>query len=144
MSHSPTHPKNYRARQWLVDLTGCDPSLLGKPARLRELVLEGVRRGGATAVTDQFHQAEILTGTVIMPSGRLAIQAWPTTGAVTLDIVDAVSDNEESGSLDFGAVVEFLRDMLRATDLQKSDVFRGETRPHVAPAEFMTEGAWLQ
>lgn len=72
----------------LVELHGCNAELLNHPVALKELLLEAVRRGQGTIVTDVFHtfNPHGVSGVVVIAESHVAIHTWPEHGYAAVDI----------------------------------------------------------
>ena len=90
MRSSPNSPSVNAplARHTLIDLHGCDRDLLNAPDTLKQLLLEAIRRGHGTVVTDVFHtfNPHGVTGVVVIAESHVAIHTWPEHGYAALDI----------------------------------------------------------
>lgn len=75
-------------RQVLVELYECNRQVLNDAATLRAIVLEGVRRSGATIVTDVFHTftPHGISGVIVIAESHVSIHTWPEFGYAALDI----------------------------------------------------------
>jgi S-adenosylmethionine decarboxylase len=76
------------ASHMLLELHGCDAELLNNPEALKELLLEAVRRGHGTIVTDVFHtfSPHGVSGVVVIAESHVAIHTWPEHGYAAVDI----------------------------------------------------------
>lgn len=111
------------ARHTLLELHGCDAVLLNAPEQLKELLLEAVRRGHGTIITQVFHtfSPHGVSGVIIIAESHLAIHTWPEHGYAAVDIFSC------GEKLDHAAMREFLRKSLRVTSLESRELTRGES-----------------
>jgi S-adenosylmethionine decarboxylase len=109
------------ARHTLLELHGCDAALLNSPNELKELLLEAVRRGQGTIVTDVFHtfSPHGVSGVVVIAESHVAIHTWPEHDYAAVDIFSCGS------TLDHAAIREWIRDGLRATNVESRELTRG-------------------
>ncbi|MEW6756141.1 MAG: adenosylmethionine decarboxylase [Candidatus Latescibacterota bacterium] len=75
-------------RHLLVDLYGCDPSLLDDPRGVEEALREAARAAGATVVGAAFHRFSPhgVTGVLLVQESHLAIHTWPERGFAAVDL----------------------------------------------------------
>ena len=109
------------ARHTLLELRGCDSSLLNTPADLKELLLEAVRRGHGTIVTDVFHNFSPhgVSGVVVIAESHVAIHTWPEHDYAAVDIFSCGT------TLDHTAIREWIRAGLRASNVETRELTRG-------------------
>ena len=109
------------ASQMLIELHGCKAELLNNPAALKELLLEAVRRGHGTIVTDVFHtfSPHGVSGVIVIAESHVAIHTWPEHGYAAVDIFTC------SPTMQPADVVGFLSARLQANSVQTVEVNRG-------------------
>ena len=109
------------ARHSLLELHGCDAALLNHPENLKALLLEAVRRGHGTIVTEVFHtfSPHGVSGVVVIAESHVAIHTWPEHAFAAVDIFSC------SASLDHGAIRTHLREGLRAQREECRELSRG-------------------
>ncbi len=75
-------------RQILVEFYDCDGEVLNDEARSRAILLEGVRRSGATIVSETFHtfSPHGVSGVIVIAESHVAIHTWPEYGYAAVDI----------------------------------------------------------
>lgn len=75
-------------RQILVEFYDCDRDVLNDEPLIRDIMLEGVRRSGATIVSDTFHtfSPHGVSGAVVIAESHVAIHTWPEHGYAAVDI----------------------------------------------------------
>ncbi|MBW1954125.1 MAG: polyamine aminopropyltransferase [Deltaproteobacteria bacterium] len=71
----------------LLDFYGCDPRRLDDLGFLKKTALEGVRRSGATIITDHFKQftPQGVSGVVIIAESHLTLHTWPEFSYIAVD-----------------------------------------------------------
>ena len=76
------------ARHTLLELHACDPAILANSDALRPLLLDAVRAGGATIVTEIFHNFSPhgVSGVIVIAESHVAIHTWPEHGYAAVDI----------------------------------------------------------
>ena len=109
------------ARHTLLELHGCDSAVLNAPAPLKELLLEAVRRGNGTIVTDVFHtfSPHGVSGVVVIAESHVAIHTWPEHGYAAVDIFSC------GVTLDHAAIRDWIRAGLRAANVESRELTRG-------------------
>ena len=109
------------ARHTLLELRGCDSALLNTPDALKDLLLEAVRRGHGTIVTDVFHtfSPHGVSGVVVIAESHVAIHTWPEHDYAAVDIFSC------GATLDHAAIREWIRLGLRATTVESRELTRG-------------------
>ena len=109
------------ARHTLLELHGCNSEILNTTSTLKELLLEAVRRGGGTIVTDVFHSFSPhgVSGVVVIAESHLAIHTWPEHGYAAVDIFSCGT------TLDHDAIREWIRAGLEAATVETRELTRG-------------------
>lgn len=109
------------ARHTLLEFHGCDCALLNDPAGLKALLLEAVRLGNGTIVTDVFHtfSPHGVSGVVVIAESHVAIHSWPEHGTAAVDIFSCGS------KLEHRAIQDHLRLHLQATSEECREFSRG-------------------
>ncbi len=76
------------ARHTLLEFHGCDPALLRNAEALKPCLLEAVREGRGTIVTDFFHNFSPygVSGVIVIAESHVAIHTWPEHGFAAVDI----------------------------------------------------------
>jgi S-adenosylmethionine decarboxylase len=101
------------ASHMLLELHGCDAELLNNPEALKGLLLEAVRRGHGTIVTDVFHtfSPHGVSGVVVIAESHVAIHTWPEAGFVTVDVYvcNYTTDNTDKAERLFQALEAVLK-----------------------------------
>ncbi|HEX7071783.1 MAG TPA: adenosylmethionine decarboxylase [Rhodothermales bacterium] len=75
-------------RQILVEFYDCDRDVLNQADTIRNVLLEGVRRSGATIVSDEFHtfSPHGVSGVIVIAESHVTIHTWPEHGYAAVDI----------------------------------------------------------
>jgi S-adenosylmethionine decarboxylase len=105
----------------LVELRECSAEMLDNSAALKELLLEAVRRGGGTIVTDVFHtfNPHGVSGVIVIAESHVAIHTWPEHGYAAVDIFSCGT------KLDHGAIRDWIAAGLGASDVECRELTRG-------------------
>ena len=105
----------------LLEFNGCDATLLNDPARLKALLLEAVRLGKGTIVTDVFHtfSPHGVSGVVVIAESHVAIHSWPEHGSAAVDIFSCGT------KLEHETIRDHLRRGLGATSEECREFARG-------------------
>ena len=106
---------------FLVEYTGCDPSVLDDVDRVRTLLSSAAEAAGATPVTSAFHtfRPRGVTGVVVLRESHISIHTWPETGYAAVDIYTCGSCLPEQAHA-------YLLEHLRAEMAQVLEVARGD------------------
>jgi len=74
--------------QLMLDLKGCDKTLLDDLLYIKECMLEAASEIGATVVGETFHQfsPQGVTGVISIAESHLSIHTWPEHGYAAIDI----------------------------------------------------------
>ncbi|MEA3208318.1 MAG: S-adenosylmethionine decarboxylase [Chthoniobacter sp.] len=109
------------ARHTLLEFHGCDSALLDDSAALRPILLEAVRHGHGTIVTDLFHDfcPQGVSGVIVIAESHVAIHTWPEHRFAAVDIFSC------SVALDQAAIGEAIRVGLRAQRVTAQTIERG-------------------
>ena len=105
----------------LVELHGCKEALLNDPAALKQLLLEAVRRGQGTIVTDVFHtfNPHGVSGVIVIAESHVAIHTWPEHGYAAVDIFSCGT------KLDHGVIRDWIAAGMGASDVECRELTRG-------------------
>src|SRR5579862_7029216 len=109
------------ARHTLLELCGCDIAMLNDPEALKALLLEAVRRGNGTIVTQVFHtfSPHGVSGVVVIAESHVAIHTWPEHGYAAVDVFSCGS------KLDHAVISEWIATGLRAGRVESRELERG-------------------
>jgi S-adenosylmethionine decarboxylase len=109
------------ARHTLLEFRGCDAALLNDPDALKEILLEAVRRGHGTIVTQVFHtfSPHGVSGVVVIAESHVAIHTWPEHRCASADIFSC------GAKLDHAATADWMAAGLKATETDSREFSRG-------------------
>ncbi len=109
------------ARHTLLELHGCDAAQLNDPASLKSVLLEAVRRGRGTIVTDVFHtfSPHGVSGVVVIAESHVAIHTWPEHRYAAVDIFSCGT------KLDHAIIRDHIRTALAAENVESRELTRG-------------------
>jgi S-adenosylmethionine decarboxylase len=109
----------------LLELHGCDPALLKDAEALRPLLLDAVRAGHGTVVTEIFHNFSPhgVSGVIVIAESHVAIHTWPEHGYAAVDIFSC------SSALDQVKIENCIRLGLRASHVSRRAFERGQIEP---------------
>ena len=108
-------------RQILVEFYDCNRDILSGEDIIREILLEGVRRSGATIVTDTFHtfSPHGVSGVVVIAESHVAIHTWPEHGYAAVDIFTC------GDTIDPWTIQKYLEDNFEAGNVSSMEMKRG-------------------
>jgi len=111
----------------LLELHGCDPLVLKNAEALRPLLLDAVRAGNGTVVTEVFHNFSPhgVSGVIVIAESQVAIHTWPEHAFAAVDIFSC------SNSLDQVKIETRIGKALGASRVTRRVFHRGETGPSV-------------
>ncbi len=109
------------ARHTLLELHGCAPALLQNAGTLKPALLEAVRAGGGTIVTEIFHNFSPhgVSGVIVIAESHVAIHTWPEHGFAAVDIFSC------SEALDQELIQARIAAALQSTRVEKRVIDRG-------------------
>ena len=109
------------ASHMLVELRDCNAELLGDPTALKELLLEAVRRGGGTIVTDVFHtfSPHGVSGVIVIAESHVALHTWPEHNYAAVDIFSCGT------KLDHASIRDWIATGMGASDVEYRQLTRG-------------------
>jgi S-adenosylmethionine decarboxylase proenzyme len=111
----------------LADLYECDPAVLDDAHLVRKAMLEGVRRAGATHITDFVHRfsPQGVSGVVVIAESHFSIHTWPEHGFAAVDVFTCGTTLRPDEG------VAHVADVLRSRRRAVTSVRRGEAlSPH--------------
>jgi len=108
-------------KQLIVELYGCERTLLDDPLRLESILLEAINRSGATVIQPFFHQFSPhgVSGVVVIAESHVAIHTWPEFGYGAVDIFTCGTQ------VKLDIIYEHIRSELRAQEVSVLEVERG-------------------
>ena len=109
------------ARHTLLELHGCNATLLNSPDALKKLLKEAVLRGHGTIVTEVFHtfSPHGVSGVVVIAESHVAIHTWPEHGYAAVDIFSCGT------KLDHGVIRDWIYAGVKATRIESRELTRG-------------------
>jgi len=108
-------------QQLIVELYGCDRTLLDDPSRLEQILTESIRRSGGTIIRPCFHQFSPhgVTGVVVIAESHVSIHTWPEFGYCALDVFTCGTQVQTD------RIFEYVRSELQAQETSVMEVKRG-------------------
>jgi len=108
-------------QQLIVELYGCDRTLLDDPSRLEQILTESIRRSGGTIIRPCFHQFSPhgVTGVVVIAESHVSIHTWPEFGYCALDVFTCGTQVQTD------QIFEYVRTELQAQETSVMEVKRG-------------------
>ena len=106
----------------MVELKGCNPSLLDDPDFIGKTMTEAALKANATIVQQFFHQFSPfgVSGTIVIAESHINIHTWPEHGYAAVDMFTC------SDTLIAENAIEHLRIALEAADCSTSMMNRGQ------------------
>ena len=95
--------------------------MLNDEARIRDILIEGVRRSKATIVTDSFHSFSPhgVSGVVVIAESHVAIHTWPEYGYAAVDIFTC------GETIDPWVIQRYLQEQFRSRNVSSMELKRG-------------------
>ena len=108
-------------QQLIVELYGCDRTLLDDPSRLEQILTESIRRSGGTIIRPCYHQFSPhgVTGVVVIAESHVSIHTWPEFGYCALDVFTCGTQVQTD------QIFEYVRSELQAQETSVMEVKRG-------------------
>ena len=106
----------------LLDLYGCDSSLLRDEACLKTLLEHAARAAQATILESRFHTfggEGGVTGILLLAESHISIHTWPEHGYAAVDLFFCAP------TVDVERAVQVLNDSLQSQEHQSMEVRRG-------------------
>ena len=112
---------NHLGIQLMVELYGCDESVLDDPSFIEKNMVIAADKANATVVQQYFHQFSPfgVSGTVIIAESHINIHTWPEYAYAAVDIFTC------GESLDADAAITYLAETLRADRFKVEKHLRG-------------------
>jgi len=109
------------ARHTLLELHGCDAALLKDATALQPIVMDAVRCGHGTIVTEVFHNFSPhgVSGVVVIAESHVAVHTWPEHSFAAVDIFTC------SPALDVTAIRLSLEQGFRSKRTETRTIERG-------------------
>ena len=115
----------------IIELSGCDPRLLGDVEHIRSAMMMAAVEAGATVVAESFHKFSPggVTGIVAIAESHLSIHTWPEHGYAAADIFTCGAELQPRRA------AEVLVERLNSARPEIREVARGPARePAASPA----------
>ena len=108
-------------RQILVEFYDCDRDVLNQTDTIREILMEGVLRSGATIVSDSFHtfNPHGVSGVIVIAESHVTIHTWPEHGYAAVDIFTC------GETIDPWIIQKYLERNFRASNVSSMELKRG-------------------
>lgn len=108
-------------RHLVVELSGCNTSILNDQQLLEKHLNEAVRKSGATIVRSVFHRynPQGVSGVVVIAESHISIHTWPEYGYAAVDYFTCGT------SVDPYRAHEYLKEQLGATEVVCQELPRG-------------------
>jgi S-adenosylmethionine decarboxylase proenzyme len=108
-------------RQILVEFYDCDRDVLNQADTIRNVLLEGVRRSGATIVSDEFHtfSPHGVSGVIVIAESHVTIHTWPEHGYAAVDIFTC------GETIDPWVIQKYLEKHFLASNVSSMELKRG-------------------
>ncbi len=114
-------PENALGRHVLLELHGCDATLLQHPPQSERILLDAAAAMGATVMGSHFHAfpEHGVSGVVIIAESHLTVHTWPEHRYAAVDVFSC-------GLLDLEAGLGVLALEFGAERVERRTVLRGE------------------
>ncbi len=109
-------------RHLLIELYGCEPSILDDVAGIEEHMRVAARKANSTIVNSTFHRFDPygVSGVVVIAESHLSIHTWPEYGYAAVDIFTC------GDSVDPWKAFEYLKDVMKSQRESIIELQRGE------------------
>lgn len=109
-------------RHLLIELYGCDASVLDDVASIEEYMRTAARKANSTIVNSTFHRFNPygVSGVVVIAESHLSIHTWPEYGYAAVDIFTC------GDSVDPWKAFEYLKDVMKSKRESIIELQRGE------------------
>lgn len=108
-------------KQLIVELYGCDRSLLDDPIHSERILVDAINQSGATIIQPFFHQFSPhgVSGVVVIAESHVAIHTWPEYGYCAVDVFTCGSQVKPE------LIAEHIRAGFGASEVSIMEVKRG-------------------
>lgn len=108
-------------KQLIVEMYGCEKTLLDDPIHSERILVEAANRSGATVIQPFFHHFSPhgVSGVVVIAESHIAIHTWPEYAYCAVDIFTCGSQVRTDDILDY------VREAFHATECTVMEVKRG-------------------
>lgn len=112
-------------RHIIVELSQCNPNVLGSLSKVQEYIVEAAKRANAHIREVALHKfsPEGVSGVVILAESHLSIHTWPNIGYAAVDIYTCGETADPSKAC------EFLAEAFEAGQVAQSVLERGIETP---------------
>ncbi|HEU25188.1 MAG: S-adenosylmethionine decarboxylase proenzyme [Mesoaciditoga sp.] len=109
-------------RHLLIELYGCEPSVLDDVAGIEEHMRMAARKANSTIVNSTFHRFDPygVSGVVVIAESHLSIHTWPEYGYAAVDIFTC------GDSVDPWKAFEYLKSVMKSQRESIVELQRGE------------------
>ncbi|BBJ27265.1 adenosylmethionine decarboxylase [Athalassotoga saccharophila] len=109
-------------RHLLIELYGCEPSVLDDVAGIEEHMRMAARKANSTIVNSTFHRFNPygVSGVVVIAESHLSIHTWPEYGYAAVDIFTC------GDSVDPWKAFEYLKSVMKSQRESIIELQRGE------------------
>jgi len=116
--------QNHLGIQLMVEMYGCDKSLLDDQSFIEKSMLIAAKKANATVVQQYFHQFSPygISGTVVIAESHINIHTWPEYSYAAVDIFTC------GDTLDADAAISFLSEAFKVKKVETSKHLRGDQR----------------
>ncbi len=116
--------QNHLGVQIMVEMYGCDESVLDNPDFIEKTMVTAAEKAKATVVQQFFHQFSPygVSGTVVIAESHINIHTWPEHHYAAVDIFTCGED------LQAEAAIDFLKESFKAKKVKLSRHLRGDRR----------------
>ncbi|HAV42473.1 TPA: adenosylmethionine decarboxylase [bacterium] len=110
------------SRHLLIELFGCDRSMLDNLETVRRILIETVSRSGATRLKEAFHKftPQGVSGVILVAESHFSVHTWPEYGYAACDIFTC------GETIKTEEAVKYLKEEFRVTDSKVIEVKRGK------------------
>jgi len=109
-------------RHLLIELYGCDSTVLDDVAGIEEYMRTAARKANSTIVNSTFHRFSPygVSGVVVIAESHLSIHTWPEYGYAAVDIFTC------GDSVDPWKAFDYLKNVMKSHDHSIIELKRGE------------------
>jgi S-adenosylmethionine decarboxylase len=108
-------------RHLLIELFGCESSVLNNVKKTEEILLTACKLSGATVIKSLFHEFNPhgITGVVVISESHISIHTWPEFGYAACDVFTCGT------KIDPDIAVKHIGRAFQAKDLKVTSIERG-------------------
>lgn len=88
---------------YIVEASGCDPKVLGDPAKLKEILLKAAKIGKMDIRIVHFYKFSPtgVSGMVVVSESHVSIHTWPEEGYAAIDVYICGTKSEPEKTLEY-------------------------------------------